>query len=89
MAVPPINKPIVKRHGDFAEVFLSEQILVPHDQLDDADLVSEGEVDGKIKRGVLWVVHRVEGPFQDRGLLAVVEDGDDDEACERVSRNAT
>lgn len=78
--IPPVDEPIIQGHRDFAEVVFLEQILVPNDELDNSDLVGKGEVDGKIERGVLWIVDWIESAFDNRGLLAVIEDGDNHEA---------
>ena len=64
-----IAKPVLERKRDLAEVVLPEHVLVPDDELDGAELVGEREVDGKVERGLIGVVDRVESAFERGGLL--------------------
>ena len=75
----PVVEPVVEWHGHLAEVIFLEDVLVPHDQLDDAQTVREREIDGEVKCGVLWCVRGVQSTFRNGCLLPCIEQGDDDE----------
>jgi hypothetical protein len=62
------------------EVLLHELLLVLHDELHYAQLVSEGKVDREIKcRGGLWRIVVVDGELHHRDLVPRIQDGYDDE----------
>lgn len=73
-----VAKPVLEREGSFTKVVLCEHILIPDDEFEGAELVCTGEVEGKVKGGILGVVCRVEGTLGNGSLLAGVEDRDDD-----------
>ena len=76
----PAPEPILKRDPRLAQIILLEHILVPHDELHDAELVREREVDGKVEGRVLGAVGRIYCPLRNGGLVLVPEQGDDNEA---------
>jgi hypothetical protein len=74
-------EPIFQRQCDLAEVLLSEHaVLGPDDNLDRTEPVGEGEINGKIERGIfrrkLWVCIALD----DGGMVPRIQQGDHDEA---------
>ena len=75
-----VPEPVFQGNPRLSEVILLEHVFVPNDELDDPELIREREVDGEVKRRILRVVRGIEGALRDRGLVAVPEEGDDDES---------
>ena len=70
-----VAKPVLE--GD---VGLAEVVPVPADELDDAEPVCEGEVDGQVEGGILGRIDGVEGALSGGGVVGFPQEGDYDEA---------
>lgn len=77
-----VDKPVFEWQCSLPEVILAEDVLVPDNELESAEFVCGGEVERKIKDGVF--VGGIEGFTSDGGVMAGVEDGEDDKAARRV-----
>ncbi|SRR6266404_2680710 len=69
-----------------AHVLLSEHVLIPHDELEHAKLVRQGQVDREIKGRIFGVVDGIEGTLADGGLKPGVENRDGYKAGRRSDK---
>ena len=70
-------EPGLDGQSDFAEVIAPEYVLVPNNELESAHCLSQREVDGKFKSGMLWGIDRVECGFNIRSLFSFTKKRDD------------
>ena len=75
-----VSEPILYRNPCLAEVILLKHVFVPDDELDNAELIREGEVYGEFKGCILGIVSRVEGTLCDRSLEFRSKERGDNEA---------
>ena len=78
-----LSQPTLEWKRKFAEVFLLEHILVPDDELEDAKLVDEREVDRGVERGIFGIVDGIDSPLHEL-LLARVEYQYDDKTKQNL-----
>lgn len=75
-----IYEPVFEWERRFSKILLSEHVLIPHDELDSAQLVGSGKVQREIECSIFGVVRWIGGALDNGSLLTSVEDRDDDEA---------
>jgi hypothetical protein len=79
---PLLPEPIIQRQHDLAQILLLEHILVPNEELDDAKFIGEGEVEREIKCSIFGQVDGVGVAFENWGVEAGAEEGNDDESVQ-------
>lgn len=81
-----VAEPVLEGDVRLAEVLLAEHVLVPDDELDDAEAVGEGEEDGEVKGSVGRCPRGVDRLLHDGRRVPVAEERHQDEAGSSVSK---
>lgn len=82
-----VRKPLFDGDGSLAHVLFLENILVPDNELNSAALCNERPMKWEVECCVLFRPGRIQGTLDDRGLEALGQDIDGNEAIGRMTRS--